>query len=116
MSTLSTHVLDTSLGRPATGVRVSIERVTDGAGAAARATAVGSGVTDSNGRLADFAGGDLTEGIYRLHFDIAPYFAATQRAAFFAEALVTFIVGATNEHYHIPLLLSPFGYTTYRGS
>ena len=112
MNTLSTHVLDTSLGRPAPGIRISLERV----GGADQAT-IATGVTDANGRLADLAGSNaLNAATYRLRFDVAEYFERTGRAALFPEVSVTFIVGAGDEHYHIPVLLSPFGYTTYRGS
>ena len=112
MNTLSTHVLDTSLGRPASGVRISLERV----GVADQIT-IGTGVTDANGRLADLAGSNaLTAATYRLRFDVAEYFARTGRAALFPEVVIMFTVTAGDEHYHIPVLLSPFGYTTYRGS
>ena len=112
MNTLSTHVLDTSLGRPASGVRVRLERV-----GVADQTTVGAGTTDANGRLADLVGpNSLTAATYRLRFDVAEYFARTGRPAMFPEVAVTFIVAPGDEHYHIPVLLSPFGYTTYRGS
>jgi 5-hydroxyisourate hydrolase len=112
MNTLSTHVLDTSLGRPASGVRVRLERVDVG-----DQTTVGAGTTDANGRLSDLAGpSSLAAATYRLRFDVAEYFARTGRAALFPEVAVTFVVAPGDEHYHIPVLLSPFGYTTYRGS
>src|SRR6478672_10609886 len=112
MNTLSTHVLDTSLGRPASGIHVRLERV-----GVADQTTIGDGTTDANGRLADLVGpNSLTAATYRLRFDVAEYFARTGRAALFPEVAVTFVVGAGDEHYHIPVLLSPFGYTTYRGS
>jgi 5-hydroxyisourate hydrolase len=109
-STLSTHVLDTSTGRPAAGVPVTLERA-DG-------TAVGSGVTDADGRLRDFldAGATLGEGVYRARFDVETYFARTGRPSFYPEVAILFRVGAGAEHYHVPLLLSAFGYSTYRGS
>jgi len=111
MSTLSTHVLDTSLGQPASGVRVLLERV-DATGS----VVVGGGMTDANGRLTDIASASLTAGTYRLRFDVAEYFARSGRPALFPEVSVAFVVSAGDEHYHIPVLLSPFGYTTYRGS
>ena len=112
MSTLSTHVLDTSLGRPASGVRVQLERV-----GGTESVIVGGGATDANGRLADIVAPDsLGAATYRLRFDVAEYFARTDRPAFFPEVAVAFVVSAGDEHYHIPVLLSPFGYTTYRGS
>lgn len=112
MNTLSTHVLDTSLGQPAAGIRVTLERV----GIAEHPT-IGGGTTDSNGRLTDIvAPNALTASTYRLRFDVAQYFARTGRATLFPEVAVVFNVAAGDEHYHIPVLLSPFGYTTYRGT
>ena len=108
MNTLSTHVLDTSLGRPAAGVRVRLER---------DQSTVATGTTDANGRLADFIESNgLLAGTYQLRFDVAAYFAGTGRSALFPEVVVIFTVSSSDEHYHIPVLLSPFGYTTYRGS
>jgi 5-hydroxyisourate hydrolase len=109
MSTLSTHVLDTTLGRPAGGIRVRLE----GGGAL-----LGSGVTDADGRVADLRaqGAPLRAGSYRLTFSVADYFTNAGRQSFYTEIVVQFQIGAGAEHYHVPLLLSPFGYTTYRGS
>jgi len=107
MNTLSTHVLDTSLGRPAAGVRVTLER---------EQTSIGAGTTDSNGRLTELAPTALAVGTYRLRFDVSEYFARTGRSSLFPEVVVIFTVSGGDEHYHIPVLLSPFGYTTYRGS
>ena len=121
MSTISTHVLDTSLGKPAAGVPVLIQRVRDPKGNDAhdlRDVTIGAGTTDDDGRLRDFltAGGTLEQGVYRLRFDVAEYFKATSRETFYPEIAVLFRVGATDEHYHVPVLISPFGYSTYRGS
>jgi hydroxyisourate hydrolase len=108
MATISTHVLDTSLGRPAEGVPVVLQRADGG-------DTIGSGVTDSDGRVKDLAGGPIAPGVYRLGFDTAAYFAAKSRDAFYPEVSVVFrVVDAS--HHHVPLLLSPFGYSTYRGS
>lgn len=104
MTTLSTHVLDTSLGRPASGVAVSLS----GEGASAEA------VTDPDGRVADL-GGALEPGTYTLRFDSGAYFAQRGTDGFYPEVLVTFTVSGAG-HVHVPLLLSPFGYSTYRGS
>lgn len=107
MSTISTHVLDTSCGRPAEGIKVTLER-----GAEILAT----GVTNADGRVPDFPGiGALGEGVYRLRFLIDEYFARDRRESFYSEITVNFRIG-TDAHYHVPLLLSPFGYSTYRGS
>lgn len=109
MSTLSTHVLDTALGRPAQGIRVTLER--DGA-------AIGSGVTDADGRVTDLLpkGTALDEGKYSLRFSAGEYFARSGRETFYDEIVVTFGIAAGSLHYHVPLLVSPFGYCTYRGS
>ena len=109
MSTLSTHVLDTALGRPAQGIRVTLERGDD---------VVGSGVTDADGRVRDLHKKDapLSEGSYRLTFYVSEYFSKAGRETFFPEVVVDFRIGGGEEHYHVPLLLSPFGYSTYRGS
>jgi 5-hydroxyisourate hydrolase len=121
MSTLSTHILDTTLGRPAAGVPVLLERVRDAKGDSAsdpREQKLGGGTTDEDGRLKDFiaAGGTLGEGTYRLRFDVGDYFAKRARPTFYPEVVVIFRVGPGDEHYHVPLLISPFGYSTYRGS
>jgi 5-hydroxyisourate hydrolase len=110
VSTISTHVLDTALGKPAGGVPVTLERATDD-------MVLGSGATDADGRLGDLVPREnpVREGVYRIRFDVAPYFAATKREALYPEIVIVFRV-TSDEHYHIPLLLSPFGYSTYRGS
>jgi 5-hydroxyisourate hydrolase len=113
MSTLSTHVLDTSLGRPAAGVAVTLERLGD----RGAPTLAGFGTTDEDGRLRDLppSGRMLVPGDYRLRFDTSAYFAGTGREIFYPSVAVEFRV-ADEAHYHVPLLLSPFGYSTYRGS
>ena len=114
MSTISTHVLDTASGRPAAGVRVSLDRVGGPDGDAP----LGAGETDADGRLRTLlpAGAPLAAGTYRLRFDVGEYLARAGRDAFYPEVVVCFRVGPADEHYHVPLLLSPFGYSTYRGS
>ena len=114
MSTISTHVLDTALGRPAAGVPVSLDRV-DSTGAA---TQLGAGITDSDGRLRTLlaAGRSLEPGDYRLRFDTGAYLARAGQAIFYPVVSVDFRVTESGSHYHVPLLLSPFGYSTYRGS
>lgn len=120
MSTVSTHVLDTALGRPAEGVRVTLERVSaaDDSALGPRAPALGGGVTDADGRVRELLppGAALGEGTYWLRFAVGEYFAHAGREAFYPEVVVVFRVGAGDGHYHVPLLLSPFGYSTYRGS
>ena len=121
MSTISTHILDTSLGKPAAGVRVSLERV-HAAGSTARANAasttstIAAASTDANGRIPTMGDSGIAPGTYNLRFDTAEYFSRAKRPVFYPEVVVTFRFEAADEHFHIPLLLSPFGYSTYRGS
>jgi 5-hydroxyisourate hydrolase len=103
--TVSTHVLDTTRGRPAAGVRVRLER---------GGSMVAEGVTDADGRLRNLAA--AAAGRYRLVFDTGGYFAALGVPAFFPEVAVCFEVAEPAGHHHVPLLLSPYSYTTYRGS
>ena len=111
---ISTHVLDTSFGAPATGVAVTLERVEGGG----HTSTVAQGVTNADGRITALAplNSNLTPGAYRLCFHVADYFAVTQRTSFYNDICVNFVVDAAPQHYHVPLLLSPFGYSTYRGS
>ena len=110
MSGISTHVLDTTKGRPAAGTEVLLERF------AADWERTGQRVTDDNGRIADLLpeGQSLEVGLYRITFRTAPYFG--QQEAFYPEVTIQFHVDDPASHYHVPLLLSPYGYTTYRGS
>lgn len=111
-SPITTHVLDVSLGRPARGIAVRIARQ-DGDGW----NELGSGETDADGRASQLlAPGSLSAATYRISFELAPYFAASSRKSFYPSVDIVFVVESTTEHYHVPLLLSPFGYSTYRGS
>jgi len=112
MSNITTHVLDTSLGRPAAGVSVTLE-AQDGAG---DWHVVGQGETDADGRLKSLAVAAAAAGVYRLTFDTELYFAARGVETFYPLAVVVFRVRDASEHHHVPLLVSPFGYSTYRGS
>ena len=114
MSGITTHVLDTALGRPAAGVPVTLE--SRGAGGGWRV--VGRGATDADGRLRHLLpeGFALAEGDYRLTFGAGAYFAPHGAEGFYTEVTVAFVVRDPASHYHVPLLLSPHGYTTYRGS
>jgi 5-hydroxyisourate hydrolase len=114
-SPITTHVLDTALGRPARGVAVELEVASAPGGSW---TALAAGQTDADGRLMDLLlpGSRLEARAYRLTFDTGAYFRASGRPAFYPRVQVTFVVSAPDEHHHIPLLLSPFGYSTYRGS
>jgi 5-hydroxyisourate hydrolase len=113
MSQITTHVLDTARGCPASGIPVTLYREH---GHAHERLAEGS--TDSDGRIADLLpeGGRLDAGTYRLHFAVADYLAQHAGDAFYPAVDVSFRLAGTGEHYHVPLLLSPFGYSTYRGS
>jgi 5-hydroxyisourate hydrolase len=112
MSAVTTHVLDTARGAPAAGIPVALERLSDGSQAGDQ---LASGVTDSDGRVGALGPDDLAEGRYRLRFDTASYFAETGQTGFFPEVAVVFEI-AGGQRYHVPLLLSPYSYSTYRGS
>jgi 5-hydroxyisourate hydrolase len=103
VTTITTHVLDTAQGRPAAGVPVVLER-TDGDGW----VRVGAGATDADGRVRHL--GDVAPGHHRLTFDTGSL------SGFYPQVVIHFTVAAGEPHYHVPLLLSPFGYSTYRGS
>ncbi|MEM1146326.1 MAG: hydroxyisourate hydrolase [Pseudomonadota bacterium] len=105
---LSTHVLDLRSGRPASGISVMLTHET---------TPVAQGVTDADGRFADFfESGGLKVGQYQMTFHVGPYFAAQSVETFYDQIPIVFFVKDTARHHHVPLLLSPFGYSTYRGS
>jgi 5-hydroxyisourate hydrolase len=114
MSRISTHVLDTAKGRPAAGVPVRLERQ-DSSG---KRAPVGAAETDQDGRCVQLLpeGATLVEGVYRLTFDTAKYFAACGADGLYPVVEIVFRVRNGESHFHIPLLLSPNGYTTYRGS
>jgi 5-hydroxyisourate hydrolase len=112
VSAITTHVLDTARGTPAAGVPVRLERLS-GAGP----EEIGRASTDADGRVRALGPQRLQPGTYRLVFGTDEYFASLdQRDAFFPEVTVTFTADGEAPHYHVPLLLSPFGYATYRGS
>ena len=110
MTTLSTHVLDASTGRPAPDVPLRLQCRTDDAW-----EPVGQGVTDEDGRCRTLAPGGLHPGVWQLTFDTGSYFTGTGVRGFYPEVSVVFEVTEPG-HHHIPLLLSPFAYSTYRGS
>jgi 5-hydroxyisourate hydrolase len=113
MSGITTHVLDLRSGLPARGVAVRLEIHGPG-----RWTSLGDRVTDEDGRVRDFIaqGARVDPGLYRLTFRTGEYFRAQGAAAFHPEVAVTFEITDASRHHHVPLLISPFGYTTYRGS
>lgn len=108
MSHLTTHVLDGSRGLPADGVTV---RLTDGEG-----VLVAEGSTDADGRIPDFGPDRLPTGTYHVTFGTGAYFAAAGVPTLYPSVTITIAVDADAAHYHVPLLLSPFAYSTYRGS
>jgi 5-hydroxyisourate hydrolase len=113
MSAITTHILDISRGRPAQGVAIILEASAD-----AGWRVLGKGETDADGRLKDLLPEDfnLAAGVYRLTFHTSDYFAAQGVESFYPEVTISFIVSDGAAHYHVPLLVSPFGYSTYRGS
>lgn len=114
MSNITTHVLDTARGKPAGQVPVKLERLTP----AGLYELVGEGRTDDDGRCRTLVPKDraIVEGVYRLIFDTRSYARDAGTEGFFPEVVLTFDVRDAQQHYHVPLLLSPFGYSTYRGS
>jgi 5-hydroxyisourate hydrolase len=114
MSTISTHVLDTSLGKPAAGIPVSLAaRQADGSW-----KSLAQGATDSDGRWRPSAANEsaLSPGTYKFTFDTAAYFRAHNTDGFFPLVEITFSIRDAAQHHHVPLLLSPYSYSTYRGS
>lgn len=110
MGTLSTHVLDTSLGAPAQGIRVVL--------ATRAGEPLGDGVTDADGRISSIGPDTLPSGDYRLTFETAGWFAGRSPSTdwFYPEVIVVFTIADPEQHYHVPVLLNPYGYATYRGS
>jgi 5-hydroxyisourate hydrolase len=114
MSAISTHVLDTSLGKPAGGVPVSLAaRQPDGSW-----KSIAAGVTDGDGRwrLPATSESAVTPGVYKLAFDTAAYFRARNAEAFFPLVEISFSLRDAAQNHHVPLLLSPYSYSAYRGS
>jgi 5-hydroxyisourate hydrolase len=106
--TLSTHVLDTTLGRPAQGMTLTLSNA-DG-------EVLAEAETDADGRFRDWPKAHFAPGVYTLTFDTGAYLKAQHGAAFYPRASVCFELSGAPAHYHVPLLISPFGYSTYRGS
>lgn len=113
MSQITTHVLDTALGKPAEGVVISLSQAEG-----SQWNELSSGTTNEDGRVVGLLADDaiLPAGRYRMHFDTESYFAAQGAPVFYPYADVVFQIPDGGDHYHIPLLLAPFGYSTYRGS
>lgn len=111
---ISTHVVDTATGRPAVGVGVVLERQ----GAGGELQPVSRARTDADGRVRELVPGavDLEAGTYRLTFESGAYFETLELEGFYPRVFVLFSVRDPTQHHHVPLLLSPYGYSTYRGS
>lgn len=110
-SPITTHVLDTARGRPAAGIPVSLHLQSDESW-----RELGRGVTNEDGRITDLLGESKPQpGKYRLSFETGEYLSAAGKP-FFPEVEIVFEIHDSNQHYHVPLLLSPYGYSTYRGS
>lgn len=105
---ISTHILDTNLGKPAAQVEVKLFH-------AETHELIATATTNPDGRVGDFEITDFAAGAYQLEFEIAPYF-SSQQIKTFPTCLYSIFVEDINQHYHIPLLISPFAYSTYRGS
>jgi 5-hydroxyisourate hydrolase len=112
-SPITIHVLDTGRGKPAVGIAAVLERAE---GETWRQ--VGTAKTDDHGRIDKLLPADkpVVAGVYRLTFDSGAYFAASKTKTFYPQIVVIFQIDDPKEHYHVPLILSPFGYSTYRGS
>jgi 5-hydroxyisourate hydrolase len=108
-SPITTHILDTSIGRPAAQVQISLFY---------QGHQIASGQTNDDGRILQWLPLDyqLKSGIYQIVFEIGDWMKAQNRACFYPKVTIDFEVQNTNEHYHVPLLINPFGYSTYRGS
>ncbi|MBG6084648.1 hydroxyisourate hydrolase [Zhihengliuella flava] len=110
-SHITTHVLDTGTGRPASGVRATLERRS-----ASGWQEVASGTTDGDGRISQLGPASVEAGTYRITFDTGAYFGTSGTETFFPEVVLSFVVADVEQHYHVPLLISPFAYSSYRGS
>lgn len=110
MSQVTTRVLDAAFGAPAVGMGVTLDRQVED-----RWLEVGSGATDARGRIDALGPDRLDPGVHRLVFATGDYFEATNRPAFYPEVVITFLVTG-GERYEVPVVLSPFAYSTYRGA
>lgn len=113
VSPITTHILDTAQGRPAAGVDLSLHQLKEG-----KWFELGKGKTNDDGRMANLLPADwqLESGIYKMRFETAGYFQACNLKGFYPYVEITFTIESPTQHYHVPLLLNPFGYSTYRGS
>ncbi|MEM7315322.1 MAG: hydroxyisourate hydrolase [Planctomycetota bacterium] len=114
MSGITSHVLDTSVGKPGAGIDVVLE-LNDG-GASTEWKTIGTGTTNDDGRVPGLTSETIAAGHYRINFHVGPYFEKKNTKSFYPIVRIEFIVDDPEQHYHVPLLLNPFGYSTYRGS
>jgi 5-hydroxyisourate hydrolase len=112
MSGITSHVLDTTLGKPAEGIEVTLEIACEDSGWAG----IGKGTTNADGRVADLSEGETRPGHYRISFGVADYFERFKTDSFYPVVRIEFEISDPSQHFHVPLLLNPFGYSTYRGS
>lgn len=117
-SHITTHVLDAASGRPAEGITVRLEAAPEIAeGTTGQGwSLVASSRTNDDGRVPQLGPETLVPGSYRLVFDTAEYFDRRDTVSFYPEVVIVFRVASAEQHYHVPVLLSPFAYSTYRGS
>lgn len=109
-SPITTHILNLDIGKPAVGVRVTLHRLDS-------QVPIASAMTDSDGRVMQWdTPFDIQAGNYMLHFAVAPWYERQALSSFYPEIQLIFCVGNPHEHYHVPLLLNGYGYSTYRGS
>lgn len=106
---ISTHILDTNLGKPAHNVKVKLIDVQS-------KTILGEELTNQDGRIQQFVTQALPQGHYQLTYEIEPYFLEKNLTTFFPQVCIQFYIADSTQHYHIPLLISPYAYSTYRGS
>lgn len=111
MSHISTHILDTALGKPAAGVMIRLEQQL-----ASGWLVVTEAVTDADGRIGSMAEESLVPGRYRLTAEIGQWFAQTGRETLYPIAQIDVMLPRSGEHYHLPFLIAPWGWSTYRGS
>ncbi len=112
MSGITSHILDTTRGKPAEGVAVELEIKLENTDW----HSVGTGTTDADGRVPNLAPAEFKTGEYRISFMVDDYFQSQKVESFYPMVRIEFHVKDSSEHYHVPLLLNPHGYSTYRGS
>ncbi|WP_241603508.1 hydroxyisourate hydrolase [Rosenbergiella nectarea] len=111
MSTITTHILDTALGKPASSVAISLDQLTNEGW-----HQIAKGKTDSDGRLKTLTPEPIVPGHYRLTAEIGDYFAQSNRPSLYLTAQIDFVITQTGEHFHLPYLITPNSWSTYRGS